>query len=418
MGNRARERVGTLRAVAAAAGIGLGLGALLLGGCNNFTSFLSRGAAYKPKSVRKVDLAWDQMRLFAGDMNFHYAPPDDVTEVRRDQKQSMELLDKSELDFVIVTPKLKARFWENSGELEKVYRDWQVTSQAFSSMGEGHPLLFLGAEYHDDQWGSASLIASDFAGALGELSKLSRDQLKSLPNLLFEYVKLQRGLVVLNTPLATPLKVPFDSPLKYARTDRSWRPLSRKGLKVSELPKDIQWLNANYNAMEAYSVPVSIWRDKYVLEDELASTREVLALADKTSLQLNRRILTTAGTDSRGRLVRATIFVAAPERSKDRILDGLRAGRVCLRSPTACTARMYADGSGLAMHVGGAVSGAKTVEFAWPGEGQLYRNGELVDTFTDRTRTQPARPGVCDIYRVHVDNGFSGPFYVNCDLMQ
>lgn len=429
MGNRARDGVrrqrgdgGHFRSAALRA-VGLGasvlLGAAALSGCHGFSSFLSRGAAYKPKSVKKVDLAWDQMRLFAGDMNFHYAPPDDVSEVRRDQKQTMELLDKSDLDFVIVTPKLKARFWENPGEMERAYRDWQITSQAFTAMGDNHPLLILGAEYTDDQWGSASLISSDFAGSLGELAKLSRDQLKSLPNLLFEYVKLQRGLVILDTPLATPLKTPFDSPQKYARSDRSWRPLTRKGLKPQDLPKDIQWLDANYNGMEAYSVPVSIWRDKYVLDDELASTRAVLSLIDRKSLELNRRLLSTAGTDSRGRLVRATIFVAAQDRSKERILEGLRAGRVCLRSPTACTARMYSDGgAGLAVHVGGSVSGAKTVEFAWPGEGQLYRNGELVDTFTDRTTSQPARPGACDIYRVHVDNGFSGPFYVNCDLMQ
>jgi hypothetical protein len=424
MGNRARDLVSSLRGLGAKVGLGLGMTALALplamslGGCNGFTQFLSRGAAFRPKSAKKVDLAWEQMKLFAGDMNFHYAPPDDVSEVRRDQKASMELLDKSDLDFVIVTPKLKARFWESPGEMERVYRDWQVTSQTFSAMGEGHPLLILGAEYFDEQWGSASLIAPDFASILGELQKLSRDQLKTLPGLIFEYVKLQRGLTILNTPLATPLKVPFDSPLKYARTDRSWRGFN-KGIKLADMPKDMQWLNANYSGMEAYSVPVSIWRDKYVLDDQLASVKQVLALIDKNSLQLNRRVLATGGTDSRGRLLRATIFVAAPDRSKEKILDGLRAGRVCLRSPTACTVRLYANGgAGVAVHVGGSVSGAKTVEFAWPGEGQLYRNGELVDTFVDRSRTLPAQPGVCEIYRVAVDEGYSGAFYVNCDLMQ
>jgi hypothetical protein len=427
MGNRARDLVSGLRGMGRKVGLGLGGTAVLsvalaatlgLGGCNGFTQFLSRGAAYKPKSAKKVDLAWDQMRLFAGDMNFHYAPPDDVSEVRRDQKASMELLDKSDLDFVIVTPKLKARFWENPGEMERAYREWQVASQTFNAMGEGHPLLILGAEYFDEQWGSASLIAPEFASILGELQKLSRDQLKTLPGLLFEYVKLQRGLTILNTPLATPLKVPLDSPLRYARTDRSWRGFN-KGIKLADMPKDIQWLHANYNGMEAYSVPVSIWRDKYVLDDPLASVKKVLEMVDKNSLQLNRRLLATAGTDSRGRLVRSTLFVAAQDRSKEKILEGLRAGRICLRSPTACTVRMYINGgTGVAMHVGGSVSGARTVEFSWPGEGQLYRNGELVDTFVDRTRTLPAQLGVCEIYRVHVDEGYSGAFYVNCDLMQ
>jgi hypothetical protein len=65
------------------------------------------------------------------------------------------------------------------------------------------------------------------------------------------------------------------------------------------------------------------------------------------------------------------------------------------------------------MGVGDAVVAERSVELRWDGEGQLYRNGELLGDFESGT-TQAANRGDCQIYQLHLGGGVSGPIYVNC----
>lgn len=380
---------------------------LALGACQSLMNRATLSAAFKPQDAHSVPMQ-GTLRLWAGDMNFHLSPPDDDKMVRRSMRQSMELLARSGLDFVYVTPKVNARFYESSEGYEQVRTAWTMAQQTLQAMGAPHPLMMLGMEYADEAVGSATIIGVDIPKTLGELS---REELRANPSSFANMLSLRGGVIILNHPLATPLKVPFDSPARYATVDRSWRPMTQPGI---ALAKDMQAINQQFDGMETYSVPVSVWRDQYVMEDPLLHLRESSIRLAQEAKRKQRRIIPVGGSDSRGRMIRATTFIAAPEKTPESLRRALLAGRVCVRSPLPCAVRVYSDDKGgTAMGVGDAVVAERSVELRWDGEGQLYRNGELLGDFESGT-TQAANRGDCQIYQLHLGGGVSGPIYVNC----
>ncbi len=393
--------------VRAALTVGLS-GLVLLAACQSFLNYLSLEAAFKPPPANKVALQ-GTLRLWAGDMGFRISPPDDPKDVRRDMRDSLELLSKSGLDFVYITPRIRARFYENSEEFERVRGSWLMVQQTLSSLAEPHPLMLLGAQYYDERAGSVAILGVDIPKILSEVS---RDELKSSPTAFMNLVSLRGGIIILNQPLATPLPVPVDTSLRFASRDHSWRPLTRPGV---EYPKDIVAANNLYDGMEAYSLPVSVWRDQYVLENPTQSLFDVEARVTQESLRKQRRLIATGGGDSRGKVIRATMFVAAPERTPDSIRRSILHGRVCVRSPTPCGVRVYADDrGGEVFGVGDGLAAERTVSFRWGDDtGDLYRNGVKIGSFDGNT-VQVASRGECHIYQLYLNNGFSGPIYVNC----
>jgi hypothetical protein len=389
--------------------VALGLGcAALLGACQSFLNYLSLEAAFKPPPASKVAMQ-GTLRLWAGDMNFHISPPDDPREVRRDLRESMELLGKSGLDFVFLTPKIRARFYESSEEFERVRGQWLIVQQTLSSMAEPHPVLMLGAEYFDETNGSLSILGVDIPKILSEVS---REELRVSPAAFINLVSLRGGVLILNHPLATPLSVPVDTSVRYASRDHSWRPLTRPS---SEYPKDILAAHAIYDGMEAYSIPVSVWRDQYVLENPTHSLMDVVSKMAQESLRKQRRLVPMGGSDSRRNVIRATTFIAASERTPEALRRAILHGRVCVRSPTPCGVHVYADDrGGETFGVGDGLAAERSVQFNWGNEeGDLYRNGERLGTFEGNT-TQAASRGECHIYQLYLNSGFSGPIYVNC----
>jgi hypothetical protein len=387
---------------------GAALCALTLGACQSFFHYLSLEAAYKPPPASKVQMN-GTLRLWAGDMNFHISPPDDQSIVRRSMRESMELIARSGLDFVYITPRLRARFFDRAEEFERVRGSWIMAQQTLASMLEPHPLIMMGAEYYDERNGSVSILHADIPKTLSEAS---REELRAAPETFINLLALRGAVIILNHPLATPLAVPVDSPLRYARTDHSWRPLTRPS---TEFPRDILAVQSIYDGMEAYSIPVSVWRDQYVSENPTLSLTQVLNRMATESLRKQRRMVPTGGSDSRSNVIRATTFIAASERTPEALRRALLHGRVCVRSPTPCGVRVYPDDKGGEVYgVGDGIVAEHTVNFRWGNdEGDLYRNGERLGTFEGNT-TQAANRGECHIYQLYLNNGFSGPIYVNC----
>jgi len=347
-------------------------------------------------------------RLWAGDMNFHISPPDDPKQIARSLKESVDLLSKSGLDFVFVTPQIPARFWESADQFERVRRDWPSLQATLSSMSDKGPLMMVGAEYVDDKNGSATIVSVDIPKALNDIS---RDDLRANPTAFINLLWMRGALVFLNTPLATPLKAPVDSPQHYATVDRSWKPLTKPS---AGYPKDILAIHNLYDGMEAYSVPLSVWRDQYVQGDPVASVSATMSRLDLEIIRKKRRLIPVGGTDSRDSAIRPTVFIAAPERTPEALRQGLTHGRICVRSPLPCGLRVFADDQPVASGVGDHIVAQQHIDIRWDGgEGELFRNAESVGTFEGRA-LQPTSRSECHIYRLVVDGGFSAPFYVNC----
>ena len=380
------------------------------GGCTSLLSKLSLRAAYKPKPHKTVQMQ-GVYRLWAGDMNFHISPPDDPRKIRRTLKESVDLVNASGLDFVFVTPQIPARFWESADQFERVKRDWPSLQATLSSLSEKGPLMMVGAEYVDDKNGSATIIGTDIPKALADIS---RDDLRTNPTAFVNLLWMRGALVFLNTPLATPVKAPVDSHQSYSSTDRSWKPLTKPS---AGFPQDILALKNIYDGMEAYSVPLSVWRDQYALGDPVASVAAVMSRLDLEIIRKKRRLIPIGGTDSRGSLIRPTVYIAAPERTPEALRQGLTNGRVCVRSPTPCGVRVFADDQPVAAGVGDHIVASQHIDIRWEGgEGELFRNAESIGTFEGRA-LQPTSRSECHIYRLVVDGGYSAPFFVNCPAL-
>ncbi len=390
---------------------GIAVGTLLsAGACQSMLSALSVRAAYEPKSHKSVQMQGTQ-RLWAGDMNFHISPPDDPKKVERSLKESVDLLGKSGLDFVFVTPQIPARFWESADQFERVRREWQSLQQTMSAMTEKMPLMMVGAEYVDEKNGSATIVGVDIPKALNEVS---RDDLRTNPTAFINLLWMRGALVYLNSPLATPLKAPVDSPQHFNSVDHSWKPMTKPS---AGYPKDLLAINNLYDGMEAYSVPVSVWRDQYVQGDPVASLSAVMSRLDLEIIRKKRRLIPIGGSDSRDATIRPTIYIAAPDRTPEALRQGLANGRVCVRSPLPCGLRVFADDQPVAAGVGDHIVAQQHIDIRWEGgEGELFRNAESVGTFEGRA-LQPTSRSECHIYRLVVDGGFSAPFYVNCPLL-
>lgn len=389
---------------------GFAVSALALGGCQTMLSKLSLRAAYKPKSHKTVQMQ-GVYRLWAGDMNFHISPPDDPRKIRRTLKESVDLVNASELDFVFVTPQIPARFWESTDQFERIKRDWPTLQATLSSLSDKGPLMMVGAEYVDEKNGSATIIGVDIPKVLNDIS---HDELRANPTAFVNLLWMKGAMVFLNTPLATPLKAPVDSHQSYSSLDRSWKPLTKPS---AGFPKDILALHNIYDGMEAYSVPLSVWRDQYVLGDPVASVAAVMSRLDLEIIRKKRRLIPIGGTDSRGKLIRPTVYIAAPERTPEALRQGLAQGRVCVRSPVPCGLRVFADDQPVAAGVGDHIVANQHIDIRWEGgEGELFRNAESMGTFEGRT-LQPTSRSECHIYRLVVDGGYSAPFFVNCPAL-
>lgn len=373
---------------------------------------MSLRAAFRPTSARKVvpttPPGSPTLKLYAGDCNYHL--PEGDFRLRPDIRQIVDTIQKSELDFVFYTPTVKPRFFEKEGGIEEAIQKWKDVRQFLETIPDPKPLFLPGVQYVDKNNGSVSLLFLDLPMVFTELK--ARD-FRMSPPLFFYTAKTFGALMMIDTPLATPVNVPVDSHNeKYATTDRSWRPFTESGRGMSYFPPEIQAAHELAYGIEAYSLPVAVWRDQYSMGDPVASLRQNLRMLDKLILERRRRMIPLAGSDSRGRILHPMMFIAAPSRTAQALREGLLRGRVCVRAPEPCSLRVYADDDAIPQGVGAALRARQRIEFDWKGEGELLKNGESLGNY-DGHATVAADPQ-CSVYRLALEGGFSAPVYVNC----
>ncbi len=171
-------------------------------------------------------------------------------------------------------------------------------------------------------------------------------------------------------------------------------------------PADLELLDSHAGAYEAFNLAIADLRDRFLFFDRDRSIRRVFAAFDERIRRERRRMTPVGGSDSHGHHLRATTFVLASSNTRDAILEAVRRGRTCVRSPEACRALLRVDGGPWSI-VGDARFGAD-VEVRAPDGTEILLNGEPVG------RAFSVDPEICSIVRTRVGRGYSAPFYVNC----
>lgn len=404
-----RSSFAVVRAAALAAVATCGLSA---SGCQTMQSYIGRNAAHKPPAASTVQpvtpAGTPTLKLWAGDSNYHL--PEGDLKGSLDLPRIIETIQKSGLDFVFFTPAVKSRFYEDQSALETTLQKWREQRQFLETIPDPKPLFLPGLEYVDKNNGSVSLLFLDLPLLLADLRA---QNFRQSPQLFFYSSKAFGALLSINTPFATSVKLPVDAPDRYTSVDRSWRMLTDTGREAKSFPPEIQAAQELAYGLEAYSIPVSVWRDHYGLDNPLHSLHATLKYLDDEILRRKRRMVPLAGSDSRnGKHLHPTMFVAAPARTPQALREGFLRGRMCVRSPEPCGLRVYVDDEGLPHGVGESVRAKQRIELRWQGDGEVFKNGESYGAY-DGHVTVPAESG-CMLLRLVADGGYSAPVYVNC----
>ncbi len=376
---------------------------------------LAMSSAYRPPlggaSGRGASLASDLTKrpiappyqLLAGDFHCHVQPPDSEGEVSRGVPETIELARRERLDFVVLTPHVWSRFFQEPTLRAAVREGRAHLREALAGRPAGDTLFLLGMEYTDHRYGHVSASLADVEAVLDELPI---EEARLHPERYFERFVARGGLLVVNHPLVTPL----DSIVRIARADLSWRPFTSSG----PFPAEIEALNRLAQGFEAFNLSATELRDRFLLGDSKHTLVATLARLDREILRQQRRMTPLGGSDSHSHHLRATTFVLSKSRDEAGIRDAVLGGRVCVRSPEACSFTLRAPGEAW-VSVGGSIRGA-TLEGRAEGEdvdilvnGAVTRAplaGEIVRLDLD--------PGKCSVIRARVGEGYSAPIYANC----
>jgi hypothetical protein len=388
--------------------------------CNHFDHHtvvdLAMTSAYRPADVEFTDAkergpgsadADDvaaHFQILAGDFHCHVSPPDWNEEANRDLAETVVLAKKEHLDFVVLTPHVRARFF-----LHESYRRRELDALAglrdeIAKQGPGAPLLIVGFEYTDHRQGHLGFSFGDLAQLL---ARFSAARLEERPQDFVEGWVASGGLVVVNHPLVTPL----DSMFEIGRVDLSWRPWTKAG----PFPPEIEAANRLAQGFEAYNLTAAHLRDRYLGAPGPGTTQATLARIDQEILSQRRRLVPIGGSDSHEDHLRATSFVMASSRTTEEIRQAVLAGRVCVRDPRACSLRARTPKTAW-QPLGAAFLNAPTIEVKARGEKILVLvNGHLAATpRSGEVAALPLGPNVCSLIRAEIDGGFSAPIYANC----
>ena len=224
--------------------------------------------------------------------------------------------------------------------------------RAFAAAGP-RTIFIPGFEYTDPRYGH---VGASFADLGQVLADVPLDVARRSPERFFERWVADGGLLVVNHPLVTPL----DSVFASARADMSWRPWTSR----APVPTEIQAVHRLATGFEAYNAAVAQLRDRFLLGDVDLSVRGVLGRIDREIVAQGRRIVPVGGSDSHSGYLRATTFVLAERRTAAAVRDALLAGRVCVKSPEACSLEVRAPGGRWA-GVGGAIESGGRSRSSW-----------------------------------------------------
>ena len=381
---------------------------IVLAGCaRNALLDVAMGSGYRPPPPAPLPGPY---QLLAGDMHCHVTPPDAKSHVVRGVPETVDLAREEGLDFVVLTPHVRALFYLDPARRQAFLRDQAELKRAIAAEDAKDLVLIPGFEYTDYAYGHVGVA---FADAEKLLADLPVDQAAANPELFFERWVGSGGLLVINHPILLPLpKLMFSA----AQGNLSWRPFTAAG----PYPPEIASITRLAQGVEVYNLSVSHVRDGLLLGDRDRTLRMAAFLADRHARAERRRVSLVGGSDSHGHHLRATTFVLAEARTESAIGEAIRAGRTCVRSPEACSleARPLAIDPRAAwmwMPVGSSLH-ASVIEVRANGAPiEILKNGAVVAEPAAREVAQIAvEPGVCTTVRARVGEGLSSPIYVNC----
>ncbi len=343
--------------------------------------------------------------VLAGDMHCHLLPPDSPSHVSRELAETLERAKSEGLDFVVLTPHVPARFFQDDE-----IRGWalETQQQMRAAIAQLHPDLMVipGFEYTDYRYGHVGL---SFADPTEVLAGLSRAETEEHPERFFERWVARGGLLTINHPVNRPLE---NAPFAQLKADMSWRAFSGQ-----PTPPEVTWITAHAQTIETFNASITHLRDQFLVGEEDRSLREAAHLVDRTSRAQNRRIAAVGGSDSHGHWLRATTFVLANERSLAALRAAIVEGRTCVRGPEACSLQVRSGGAWSG--VGDAITTEKpTIEARASGGDVTYVvNGTIVATAESGALVSlPIPVGRCAIVRAIVARSWSSGAYVNCAL--
>ncbi len=385
------------------------LGALIIAGCARPASHVVVDAllstAHRPRSVELgPGSSLSKYQVLAGDLHCHVSPPDARSHVSRNLAETITLARSENLDFVVLTPHFRARFF-----LDTQSRAWAVEALARleRELAQHAPkdiLFFVGFEYTDFEYGH---VGGAFASLDDVFAHLSVTQNVKDPGAFFETYVAQGGLLFVNHPLVTPL----DSSVGMANVDMSWRPFTGH----QPFPSEIVAAHRLAHGFEAFNLTVFDLRDRFLQPDPHTTLLQTMARLDQQTLIERRRFIPVGGSDSHSDHLRASTFVLAEERSPKAIREAILAGRVCVRDPAGCTFEAREPG-GVWMPVGSSLQNVDEIEMQARGDDlQFIVDGNLVYGGTARKNWRVrVDKRYCSILRARVDEGYSAPIYVNC----
>lgn len=345
-----------------------------------------------------------QYQILAGDLHCHVTPPDAPFHVSRNLAETMTLARSEQLDFVVLTPHLRSRFFLDAESRQLAVEALSHLEQDVSRLESEEILFLVGFEYTDFGYGH---IGAAFGDLNRVLAHVSVEEAQKNPGAFFDEYVAQNGLLFINHPLVTALESSFH----MAQVDLSWRPLTAPG----PYPREIAAANRLAHGFEAFNLTVFELRDRYLLSEPQTSLRLTLARLDQEIILQRRRLIPVGGSDSHSDHLRATTFVMAEQRSPRAIREAMLAGRVCVRDPAACTFEAR-EPEGSWKPIGSSFRNVEQLEIRARGnELGFIVNGSVVyqgsSRKTMRVRVSKER---CSLLRAQVDEGYSAPIYANC----
>ena len=356
------------------------------------------GFAYRPRRAElTVRLPGKPLRLYAGDFHCHVAPPDRPPHVVRGLEETLDRAWAAKLDFVVLTPHVRAHLQETPDRRSAVLNAHAQLRERLRRLDTRGVLVIPGFEYTDFRAGHVGLAFGSFEAALAP---------DVPPEAFFERYVASGGLISINHPLLTPI----DFPVRVASWDLSWHPLFSPG----PFPPGIASADQLAQSFEAFNLAITHLRDRFLLGDPEDSIRRSLARFDERILSRGRRMAPVGGSDSHGHHLIASTFVLATALTPSALRDAVLEGRTCVRGPKACTVAVRIPGW-RPVAVGGALPAARTVQVrVLGGDGEVFVNGASAGAIRRSTWTDVTLRPDCSLVRVRVDEGYSGPVYVGC----
>jgi len=361
-------------------------------------------SAHRPSRLA-LDSQFDaKYQILAGDLHCHVTPPDAPFHVSRTISETVTLAREESLDFVVLSPHIRARFFLDAEARQYTIDALSQLESEVTKAAKENILFLIGFEYTDFEYGH---VGAAFGNLSEVLANLSIEQSAQNPDAFFESYVAHGGLLFINHPLVTPL----DSSMPMAKADLSWRMFTERG----PYPSEIVAANRLALGFEVFNLTVFELRDRFLLSDPHITLRRTLTRLDQEIISQQRHLIPVGGSDSHSDHLRAATFVLAERKSPQAIREALLAGRVCVRDPAACSFEAREPG-GNWKPVGSSFSNVAELEIRAQGSDvEFFVDGSIVYQGSARKTMRVRVPkNRCALLRARIDEGYSAPMYANC----